>query len=98
MEGVLHPDERFRSRLDTLDQVSQPVGPGPVRMRFFKQLPTASAVLPQLETVRIPIIAQKVDCALGSEQFEAGPAVLLESEPGCDRGETIVAEVQQDLS
>ena len=60
MAGVLGSDPgRFLSA-HAGDQVPEPVGPGPVRMRFFKELPASGRVLPQLVAVRIPIVPRRL--------------------------------------
>src|SRR5436309_14794136 len=58
-------DQRPRALAYAFNQVPQPVRPGPIGSGLLEALPTAGAVLPDFVAVRVPIIPEQIDRAVG---------------------------------
>ena len=64
MIGVLRPDNRLPVFLNALDEMAQAVRPGPVGIRFTKDLPGTDVIQPHLIAAWGPIIAHHLNGAL----------------------------------
>lgn len=83
--------------VESLDEVAEAVGPGPVGVGFLEGAPAAGGVLPPFVAVGVPVIAEHLEGALGAVDLEGRGAVLLDGEAGRDDGGGGVAEVEEDL-
>src|SRR6266851_3481518 len=79
--------ERARALPNALDEMAQSVGPMPVGVGLFEELPRAHGVLPQLVAVRVPIIAEHLNGAGRAIDLERGISMLLNGEAAGDHGE-----------
>ena len=84
MKRVGGADQRSRALAYAFNQVPQPVRPGPLRLGLLEALPAAGAVLPDFVAVRVPIVPEQIDRAVGAVKFDTRPTVLLDVEAGGD--------------
>ena len=83
--------------LDTLDQMAQAVGPGPVRVGLAVDFPGAHLILPEFVAIGIPIIAHHLNRATAAVDFHRGRAILLNRKTGGDHGITVVGKFDTEL-
>src|SRR5580765_256790 len=97
MVRMFWSDERVLLLSNAVDEVWQSSCPSPLRIGFVIRLPSANTVLPKFVAFRTPVVAEHLNGAFGSIQFQSRRAILLHGEPRGDRRENGIAKVQDNL-
>ena len=97
MEVVLEVRERRAPLAHACNRLAQAVGPEPRGLDRVMVLPVAGLVAPDLESARVPVVAEKVRGAVRAVELEGGSAIALDGLARHDAGERSLGVAEDDV-